>query len=184
MTKRFEFNHILFYVSLIILIPLLSLKSQNLSVGINAGLGTISGNTTSVGSYNIALFIQTESFFADNFYLRLSGLYCGDVDQILGTIKNYNPFLRGISLKGLTVQNVSGSFYMEEGAGLLYLNDRTISSTNADDFGIAFSLLGGIDLTGFANEGFKLGLGLDYGITFNNTLAKYYSLYFQAHFFL
>jgi hypothetical protein len=180
---RFKSRITFFCLVTIFLLPLSNIKSQDLSAGVNLGIGSISGNTTSLGSYNVSVFVQTESFLENNLYFRLTGLYCGDIDQILGTIRKYSPFLKGISLKGVTVQTVSGSFYAEEGAGLLYLNDRTLSDANADDFGVTFSLLGGIDLTGFGNNGFKLGVGFDYGITFNNTLAKYYSFYFQAHYF-
>jgi hypothetical protein len=181
---RFKSRITFFCLITILLLPFSKIESQDLSAGVNLGIGSISGNTTSLGSYNVSVFIQSESFFENDLYFRLTGLYCGDIDQILGTIRKYSPFLKGISFKGMTVQTISGSVYAEEGAGLLYLNDRTLSNANADDFGVTFSLLAGIDLTGFGNNGIKLGAGLDYGLTFNNTLAKYYSFYFQVQYFL
>jgi hypothetical protein len=181
---QFKSRGIFFFLIIILLLPLSEIKSQDISAGINLGGGSISGNTTNLGSYDISVFVQTESFFENDLYFRLTGLYCGDVDQILGTIRSYTPFLKGLSLTGVTMQTISGSIYAEEGGGFLYLNDRTIPTTNADDYGVTFSLLAGIDLTGFGNNGFKLGVGMNYGITFNSTLAKYYNFYLQVHYFL
>lgn len=157
--------------------------SQELSAGINIGGGNISGNTVNIGSYNLSLFIQSKSYFEDNMYLRLSMLYAQDINLPLGSTRNYYPFIKGLSLKAILFQDAGSLLYFEEGAGLLYLNDRTLSYKNTNDFGTVFSILTGLDLTGFDNRGIKLGLGMEYGITFNNTLAKYYSLYLQTQYF-
>jgi hypothetical protein len=62
---------------------------------------------------------------------------------------------------------------MEEGAGIIYLNDRTFSDTNVWEPGVTFSVLGGIDFTDGFTKGIKIGLGLDYGITFTKTNASF-----------
>ena len=67
--------------------------------------------------------------------------------------------------------------FLEEGVGLLALNDRTFSDTDVWSYGVVLSLSGGWDLRGFNLSGFKLGAGVEFGITFNNTLARYSAFY-------
>lgn len=175
--------HGLFFFILIFLFFSNIGKSQQISAGVDLGGGNISGNTVSIGSYNVTFFVQTPSYFEENLYLRLSLLYSQDIGIVLGTTRRYYPFIKGLSFKAIIFQDVGSSVYIEEGAGLLYLNDRTLSFSNDKDFGTVFSILVGLDLTDFSNKGVRLGAGMEYGITFNNTLAKYYSLYFQTQYF-
>ena len=87
-------------------------------------------------------------------------------------------------MKGITSQSIEPNFFIEEGLGLIALNDRTISETDEWDYGANFSLAAGFDLRNFDTQGFRVGLGTEYGLTFNNTLASYFSLYLQAQYFI
>jgi hypothetical protein len=68
--------------------------------------------------------------------------------------------------------------------GFISVNDRTLSKTNEWDYGAAVSLAGGFDLRNDNLKGFKIGAGLEFGITFFNTLPKYSSvfIFFQRTF--
>jgi hypothetical protein len=111
-------------------------------------------------------------------------MYHTDFNSILpNSTKRYYPFIKGLGLKGITSQSIEPIFFIEEGLGLIALNDRTITGTDLWDYGVNFSIAAGFDLRGLAKNGFKLSLGTEYGLTFFNTLPSYFSLYFQAQFF-
>jgi hypothetical protein len=137
-----------------------------------------------VSSYATTIFLESPVLF-NSFSLRLSFLYAADYNQILPNTTNiYNPFIRGISLKGLTTQDFSGSYYLDEGLGLLVLNDRIFSGTDYIDYGVVISVDAGIDLRFSAPSGFRIGAGVDYGFTFTNTYAKYFSVHIMGQYFL
>ena len=94
-------------------------------------------------------------------------MYNTDLNSILpNSTKRYYPFIKGFGLKGITSQSIEPNIFIEEGLGLIALNDRTISGTDEWDYGANFSLAAGFDLRSFEKEGFKISLGTEYGLTF------------------
>jgi hypothetical protein len=157
---------------------------QAQSVGATLGGGLINGISPNVSSYSTTLFVDSP-LLLNSFSLRLSFLYAADYNQILPNSTNiYNPFIKGISLKGITTQDFSGNYYLDEGLGFLVLNDRIFSGTDYIDYGIVFSLDAGIDLRYGDPSGFRVGAGVDYGLTFTNTYAKYFSVHLMGQYFL
>jgi hypothetical protein len=69
--------------------------------------------------------------------------------------------------------------FLEEGVGVLVLNDRTFSDTDSWEYGAVLSLVTGFDLRNYDLKGFKIGAGVEYGITFTGTLPQYFSLFLQ-----
>lgn len=173
-----------FFAVIILIICSNKINAQtNFSAGAYVGGGYISGNSPNIGSFNTSIFIEFKTPLSDFIFTRLSFIYGQDVDKLFGTRRDYFPFLKGISIKGMLYQNLSDDFYLEEGFGLLYLNDRIFSNSVDNDFGVLFSLSGGIDLRKNKPNGFRLGAGTEYGLTFNNTLANYLSVYIQAQYY-
>ena len=161
------------------------LSQQGLSIGGYLGGGVISGNTTSKGSFSSSFFFEVDPGFYKDLSFRLSFLYDTDFNSILpNTTKRYYPFIKGFGLKGITSQSIEPNFFIEEGLGLIALNDRTISGTDEWDYGANFSLAAGFDLRDLDKKGFKVSLGTEYGLTFFSTLASYFSLYLQAQYFI
>lgn len=153
------------------------------SAGVSLGAGIISSNSPNVSSYAASLFIESPIFF-NTFSLRLSLLYDADYNQILPNSTNvYNPFIKGVSVKGLTTQNISGNYYLDEGLGLLIINDRIFNTSNLIDYGFVISLGAGIDLRNDNPKGFRIGAGSDFGFTVTNTYAKYFSVHFVGQYF-
>lgn len=173
-------------VFVIFIFGVTSLYGQSiLGVGAFVGGGTIKGNSPAQTSYTSSIFVETEMPFVNEALLRLSFLYAADINSILPDNRIiYKPFVKGITLKTVAGQQLENKVFLEEGIGLLLLNDRTFSDTNVLDFGICASFLTGIDLR---NEnvikGFKLGAGVEYGLTFTNTLASYISFHLQGEYF-
>ena len=132
-----------------------------LRVGIGGflGGGTIRGDSPSLAAFTTSVFIETNAALFLEVTPRLSFIYSKDFDAILpNTKKPYYPFMQGITLKGITTQYFQDHIFLEEGVGLLALNDRTF--------------------------GFRVGAGVEYGITFNNTLAQYSSFHFYFNYTL
>ena len=155
------------------------------SAGGSVGGGFIKGNSPSVSSFTASFFVETNTILFTEVTPRLSFVYARDFNSIIPNVrKPYFPFVQGISFKGITTQYFEDHIFLEEGFGLLALNDRTFSNTDSWSYGIVLSINGGFDLRGFELSGFKIGAGIEYGITFNNTLAQFSSLHFYINYTL
>ena len=155
----------------------------NIGVGGYAGGGVLSGDSPNVGSFTSSVFFEFKTPFSKNIYPRISFIYTQDFDRLVpGSTKKYFPFLRGFSLKGVASQNISPLYYVEEGAGIITLNDHTFYNTSEWNFGVVSSLLIGLDLRNEPGDGFKIGAGMEFAFSFANTFAKYYSFHLQAEY--
>ena len=171
-----------FTLAFILIVSTPMYSQMRVSAGGFIGGGTIQGNSPSIGAFTASVFIETNTTLFLEVTPRLSYVFARDFNAIIpNTTQPYNPFVQGITFKGITTQYFEDKLFLEEGVGLLALNDRTFSDTDVWSFGVVLSLSGGWDLRGFNLDGFKLGAGIEFGITFNNTLARYSSvhLYFN-----
>lgn len=156
-----------------------------ISAGGFIGGGTVKGNSPSIGAFTTSVFIETNTVLFEEVFPRLSVIFAKDFNAIIPNVKKpYFPFVQGISFKGITTQYFDGKLFLEEGVGLLALNDRTFNDTDEWAYGVVLSINGGFDLRGFNLDGFKLGAGAEFGMTFHNTLPRYTSvhLYFNYTF--
>jgi len=148
------------------------------SAGATIGGGFIKSNSPSVGTFTTSVFIETNTALFSEVFPRLGIIYAKDFNAIIPNVeKPYFPWVQGITFKGVTTQYFDGRYFLEEGVGLLALNDRTFSDTDNWNYGIVLSINGGFDLRGFNLDGFKLGAGAEYGITFTNALPQYSSIH-------
>lgn len=180
--KITQLKIILILVSLFLISS--NIKAQdNFGFGAYVGGGVLSGNSPNVGCFSTSIFFDIKTPLSDNIIPRLSFIYTRDINYILpGTRFGYYPYLQGYSLKLVTSQPMSGNLFIEEGAGFASIADKTFSDSESWDYGVLFSISAGLDLRQDNRSGFKIGIGTEYGITFNNTLAKYFSLHFQAEY--
>jgi hypothetical protein len=154
---------------------------DDFGIGVNLGGGTLGGNMPTQGSFATSIFVEGNPGFSGNYLLRLTFVYNTDIDVLLPDATNrYFPFLKGFSLKGIQTQDFANSIYAEEGLGFIALNDRTYAGINEWDYGAAFSLLVGLDLRHGVQKGFKIGVGGEYGLTFNNNTVRYFSVFLQS----
>jgi hypothetical protein len=160
-----------------------SFPQEGLSFGGRIGGGVISGNTAEKGSFSSSFFVEVDPGIYQNLSFRFSFLYHTDFNSILpNSTKRYYPFLKGFGLKAITFQMIEKYIFIEEGLGIITLNDRTLSGTYEWDYGINFAIAAGFDSRNFRKNGFKLSLGAEYGLTFFYTLPTYFTIYFQIHF--
>jgi len=160
------------------LFPSICFSQTEISVGGYLGGGSFSGNSVSVGGFTTSIFVEANLPLFEEVFPRLSFIFTKDFNAILpNTNQPYNPFIQGFSFKGITTQYFDSKVFLEEGVGLLALNDRTFIDTDVWDYGVVISLSVGFDLRNYNLKGFKVGAGAEYGITFINTLPKYSSIH-------
>jgi len=162
----------------VILISSICYSQTEISVGGYLGGGSFSGNSVSVAGFTSSIFVEANLPLFEEVFPRVSFIYTKDFNAILpNTNQPYNPFIMGFNFKGVTTQYFDNKMFLEEGIGVLALNDRTFIDTDIWDYGIVISLSAGFDLRNFDLKGFKIGAGAEYGITFFNTLPKYSSVH-------
>lgn len=168
---------------LFILLSVRAFSQIEISTGTYIGGGFFSANSSSVGSFSSSIFFEMNLPIFSEVYPRVSLIYAKDFNAILpNTRKDYYPYLFGASFKGVTTQYFDNKIFLEEGVGLLALNDRTFIDTDIWDYGVVLSVTAGFDLRNFNLKGFKLGAGAEYGITFFNTLPQYSSIHLFVHY--
>jgi hypothetical protein len=155
----------------------------NFTIGGSIGGGSFSGYSPSVGGFTTSLFVETNLTLIDEVYPRISFILAKDINAILpNDLKQYYPYLIGFSAELVTYQFFENNIFLEENVGLLALNDHTSGDLNIWDYGVLFSLSAGYDLRNFNLDGFKIGLGIGYGLTFFNTLPQFSSIHAFVHY--
>lgn len=158
-------------------------SQTEISIGGYLGGGTFSGNSTSVGGFTSSLFVEANLPLFEEVFPRVSLIFTKDFNAILpNDSQPYNPYIWGFNFKGVTTQYFDNKIFLEEGVGLLALDDRTFIDTDVWDYGVVVSISAGFDLRNYDLKGFKLGAGAEYGLTFFNTLPKYSSLHLYLHY--
>ena len=182
--KSFSLSTKILFVLLLFIFANTTASAQlKVSIGGSLGGGYLQGNSSSVGAATMSLFIETNTVLFAEVYPRLGIIFVKDFNAIIPNVnKPYFPYLQGVTFKGITTQYFDGSYFLEEGVGFLVLNDRTFSDTNDWNYGVVLSINGGFDLRGFYLNGFKLGAGAEYGLTFTNGLPQYSSLHFYVNY--
>ena len=163
----------------------ISFAQLRFGAGGSIGGGTIKGESSSIATFTTSVYIETNIAMFLEVTPRLSFIYARDFNAIIPNVrKPYFPFVQGFSFKGIAAQYFEDRIFIEEGVGMLALNDRIFSDTDVWGYGVVLSLSAGWDLRGFNLSGFKLGAGIEYGLTFNNTLVQYSSLHFYFNYTL
>jgi hypothetical protein len=179
-------NSRVLYLSLILLLSIeINCQVKDFGIGVFFGAGSISGNLPSQTSFSAGLSLDFLPAFTQGMPLRIGAVYARKFEVLLpsGLLGKYYPFVKGIYLKGVLQQPLGQVAFLEEALGPLLLNDRTFNDVDVYDIGAVFSLLIGLDFTGLDNNGFKVGVGIEYGTTFTNTTAQYSSVYLHGQYF-
>jgi hypothetical protein len=172
-------------VKILFLICIFSISSigqiKSVSGGAKIGLSEIQGNSPSVTSLGIGFYFDFVPWFSDELTFRTGFIYAQKLEHFLpeNRMQRYYPFIKSFSLEGVLKVDLNQLLFLEQGVGLIYLNDRTFGDINEWEPGAVFHVLSGIDFSDDESDGIRLGLGLEYGITFTKTNASYYLIYVQ-----
>ena len=80
--------------------------------------------------------------------------------------------MHSFGISGIFIQPLHESINVEEGVGMIYLNDRSFNDINTWNVGLLFNFTGTLPIS----QNSDLALNLDYGLTFTNTNASYFLL--------
>lgn len=153
------------------------------STGAVVGGGMFSATSASVGGFSTGVFGELNIPMFEEVYPRAGFLFIKDFNAILpNTKKTYHPYIVGIYLKGITSQYFDNRIFLEEGVGITALNDHTFSDSDLWDYGVVLSFSVGVDLRNYELRGFKVGAGVEYAITFFETLPQYTSVHLQCQY--
>jgi hypothetical protein len=179
-------NKIIFIICVYSIIT--SAQVRFTSAGIYIGGGLISGNSPNTSAFTVSPFADINFGFNENLDFRFGLFYGRDANALFSDDQGskYYPYLQGSSVKAITTQLITENIYLEEGAGILILNDRSFS--DVDEWAYGSSFFASINIYAFnapkKGEGFAIGIGTEYGITFTNTLPSFYALYLQLKYLL
>lgn len=154
---------------------------------VNAGIsiGSVNGNSLPFTAFGGKISSDFNLWFSDEVSFQFGFEHSRKIEYYLPenrTGKVY-PFINYYFLKALLNQKYYKRLFLEEGVGLLLLNDRTFSDTNIWEYGGTFSISTGIDFRNELDSGFTVSAGINYGITINSTTVSFSLITFQAKYF-
>lgn len=156
---------------IIILFFFIKLNAQNNEIGAGIGLGSFMGNFPSQTVFGGKLFYEFQSpiIYFDKINIHFSAAQ--KLEKFLpGNNRiEYFSYFYSVGTSVLFLQNPNENFYVSEGLGLIYLNDRSFSDINTWNLGLLLSLNFAYQI----NPQSKLGFNFDYGMTFTNTNSSY-----------
>ncbi len=164
-------KHNYIYILVIFFTSSIFAQFNNIAIGGGIGLGNIQGNIPSQTSFAGKVFIETNASFKPFNKIEFAFTYAQKLEKILpeNNIISYYPFVKSFTIAGKSNQQLNNIFFIEEGLGLLLLNDRTFSDTDTWNYGFVLNVSGGTNLS----NNTEIQIGLDYGLTLNNTNASY-----------
>jgi len=157
---------------------------KKVNPGAAIGIGEIKSNSPSVTALGGKVYLDFTMWFSDDVLIRSGFTYLRKLEYFLPENRQGRvyPFMKLFSLEAVIQQQFSRVVFLEESAGLIYLNDRTFG-VNEWMPGTQFNILWGLDFSNHYHDGIQIGLGFNYGITFTKTNANYYLLFFQSKLF-
>ena len=182
-----KMNAKIYYIIFFLLAFVLTTEAQisSFNVGGSIHVGSIAGNSPSVTSLGGTVFFDFYPWFEHDVSFRFGYSYSQKAEQFIPENRagRYYPFIKVLSLKGFIRQDLSFPIYIEEGAGIIYLNNRTFPDVNNWQVGTSFSASVGYDFRKIDEKGFCMNLGLDYGVTFTQTTANYFLVFLQGQYY-
>jgi len=147
-------------------------QSQNYSVGGGIGLGSFIGNFPSQSTLGTKLLFEMNSPFSFFDKVQLHFTAAQKVEKFLPDSYNYAhySYFLNFGASGLFRQFLNETFFIQEGLGLIYLNDRSFDDINKWNAGLLIGLEAGTYIT----KNVALSINLDYGLTFQNTNVSYF----------
>lgn len=151
---------------------------DSLRIGGGIGFGSLLGDFPSQSTLGAKIFLETDNAFSPFDKLQFHFAYAQKIEKFLpGDYKiQYYSYMYSIGLTGLFTQKFNKFISVDEGIGLLLLNDRSFDDIDVWNYGVSLNVLGEIKL----NNKVNMGLGLDYGLTFNNTNMSYFLIFIQV----
>jgi hypothetical protein len=150
------------------------------TIGGGLGLGNMFGNFPSQSTLGTKLYLETHSpiSFFDRIQYHFS--FAQKVEKFLPGSYGYNhySYFTSFGIGGMFNQQLNNNYFIEEGLGIIYLNDRSFNDIDTWNFGMLINLVAGIDL----KNDFELTFNIDYGITINKTNVSYVLIFLGVNY--
>ncbi len=168
-----ERNDVRIFLFLIILLFSTVTKSQSStpSIGSGIGLGSFFGNFPSQSTLNAKIYFEFASPLDLFDKLDINFSFGQKIEKFLPGSYNYKhySYFTNFGITGKFVQPLNNVVSVEEGIGLIYLNDRSFSDIDEWNIGVLMNIAAGMPIS----KKFNLLLNADYGLTFTNTSSSY-----------
>ena len=161
-----------FYFTFIFLLSTFLLgQSHKASIGNGVGLGSFFGNFPSQSTLNAKIYFEFPSPLNLFDKLDINFTFGQKLEKFLPGSYNYKhySYFNSFGVSGKFVQPINNVFSVEEGIGLIYLNDRSFSDIDEWNIGLLLNISLGMPVS----EKFDLLFNADYGLTFTNTNSSY-----------
>jgi hypothetical protein len=169
-----------FFFTILINVIIMNGQTSNPSIGGGLGLGSFTGNFPSETILGGKLFLELNSPFTIFDKIQIHFSLAQNIEKFLPDSYSYDhySYFTSIGVSGIFNQPLNESIFIEEGVGLIYLNDRSFSDIDSWNLGILISLASGIPIS----ESIDLSLNIDYGLTLNNTNVSYFLLMLNGNY--
>lgn len=153
-------------------------------IGLNIGIGQIRGNSPSLASLSGSIMFDIKTPLWNGLTFRTGYHYSRKVEYFLpeNSKGKYYPLVKFYSFQAVIDQFISEKLFIEEGLGIVYLNDRTFNDTNDWGLGTIFSGMLGMDFKS-KGSGFTLGAGAEYAVAFSNKNASHVAIKIQSFYY-
>ena len=159
-----------FYFAFIFLLSTF-LLGQSYKTAVGTGIGSFNGNFPSQSTLNGKIYFEFSSPLTLFQKLDISASFGQKIEKFLPGSYNYKhySFFTSFGISGKFIQPINNFITIEEGIGLVYLNDRSFSDIDTWNVGLLLSISAGIPIS----KKVELLLNGDYGLTFTNTNSSY-----------
>jgi hypothetical protein len=167
----------------IILITPMFLNAQfmNPSIGAYAGIGEMKGNSPSLSVYSLNGYIGSYAWFSADIEFRTGFFYAQKIENLIPENRagKFYPFIKGYYLSANISQFFNDTFFLEEGVGIIIINDRIYNDRASWDIGAKAHLAAGFRL----KQNLRISGGIDFASTVTNTSASYLIYMVQTQYY-
>ncbi|MDX9923538.1 MAG: hypothetical protein RBS48_02140 [Ignavibacteriaceae bacterium] len=167
----------------IILITPMFLNAQfmNPSIGAYAGIGEMKGNSPSLSVYSLNGYIGFYAWFSADIEFRTGFFYAQKIENLIPENRagKFYPFIKGYYLSANISQFFNDTFFLEEGVGIIIINDRIYNDRASWDIGAKAHLAAGFRL----KQNLRISGGIDFASTVTNTSASYLIYMVQTQYY-
>ncbi len=146
-------------------------QTNNFAIGSGVGFGSLMGDFPSQSTLGGKLFVEILHPLSPFNKFQIHYAFAQKVEKFLPGNNNidYFSYMHSFGFSGLFVQPLTEQINIEEGLGIILMNDRSFDDINTWNYGIILNVAAGLPI----NKNIDIALNIDYGITFYNTNSSY-----------
>ena len=141
------------------------------TVGAGLGIGSMFGNFPNQTNLGGKFFFESRSPFTLFDRIQYSITFAQKIEKFIPGSFNYDhySYYTSFGISGMFNQKLSSNYFIEEGLGFIYLNDRSFDDIDSWNIGILLNLSAGMNIS----RDMEITFNIDYGITLNKTNVSY-----------